>query len=124
MNADPKDHMSNERTFLAWIRTSIGIMALGFVIEKFTLLKELISVQGDHEAILISPSLLYFDGYSHHLGSFLIGLATIVSFSAFFQFKRVTKEINNNSYFPSSFLNALVTIALVLIGLFLLIYLR
>ena len=28
-------HMANERTFLSWIRTSIGIMAFGFVIEKF-----------------------------------------------------------------------------------------
>jgi len=27
--------MANERTFLAWIRTSIGIMAFGFVVEKF-----------------------------------------------------------------------------------------
>lgn len=27
-------HMANERTFLAWIRTSIGIMAFGFVVEK------------------------------------------------------------------------------------------
>jgi uncharacterized membrane protein YidH (DUF202 family) len=25
-------HMANERTFLAWIRTSIGIMAFGFVV--------------------------------------------------------------------------------------------
>ncbi|HBF42637.1 MAG TPA: hypothetical protein DDW42_03215, partial [Desulfobacteraceae bacterium] len=24
-------HMANERTFLSWIRTSIGIMAFGFV---------------------------------------------------------------------------------------------
>lgn len=30
-------HMANERTFLAWIRTSIGIMAFGFVMEKFAL---------------------------------------------------------------------------------------
>lgn len=29
--------MANERTFLAWIRTSIGIMAFGFVVEKFAL---------------------------------------------------------------------------------------
>jgi len=27
-------HTANERTFLAWIRTSIGIMAFGFVVEK------------------------------------------------------------------------------------------
>jgi len=30
-------HMANERTFLACIRTSIGIMAFGFVVEKFGL---------------------------------------------------------------------------------------
>lgn len=30
-------HLANERTFLAWIRTSIGIMAFGFAFEKFAL---------------------------------------------------------------------------------------
>ena len=30
-------HMANERTFLAWIRTSIGLIAFGFVVEKFCL---------------------------------------------------------------------------------------
>ena len=32
-----RDHMANERTFLAWVRTSVGIMAFGFVVEKFAL---------------------------------------------------------------------------------------
>ncbi|MEM8843814.1 MAG: DUF202 domain-containing protein [Pseudomonadota bacterium] len=31
------DHAANERTYLAWIRTSIAIMAFGFLIEKFDL---------------------------------------------------------------------------------------
>jgi putative membrane protein len=31
------DHLANERTFLAWMRTSIGIMAFGFVVVKFSL---------------------------------------------------------------------------------------
>jgi putative membrane protein len=31
------DHAANERTFLAWIRTGIAVIALGFVIEKFNL---------------------------------------------------------------------------------------
>jgi putative membrane protein len=31
------DHSANERTFLAWIRTGIAVIALGFVIEKFNL---------------------------------------------------------------------------------------
>ena len=32
------DHAANERTFLAWIRTAIAIMALGFLLERFDLL--------------------------------------------------------------------------------------
>ncbi|MBK5198949.1 MAG: DUF202 domain-containing protein, partial [Methyloceanibacter sp.] len=28
------DHAANERTFLAWIRTGIVVIAFGFVVEK------------------------------------------------------------------------------------------
>ena len=31
------DHSANERTFLAWLRTGIAVIAFGFVIEKFNL---------------------------------------------------------------------------------------
>lgn len=31
------DHAANERTFLAWVRTAIAVMAFGFVIVKFDL---------------------------------------------------------------------------------------
>lgn len=31
------DHAANERTFLAWVRTGVAVIALGFVIEKFNL---------------------------------------------------------------------------------------
>ena len=31
------NHLANERTFLAWIRTSVGLMAFGFVVVKFSL---------------------------------------------------------------------------------------
>ncbi|MGN6451789.1 MAG: YidH family protein [Steroidobacteraceae bacterium] len=30
------DHAANERTFLAWIRTGIAVIAFGLLIEKFT----------------------------------------------------------------------------------------
>jgi len=29
------EYLANERTFLAWIRTSIAVMSLGFVVAKF-----------------------------------------------------------------------------------------
>jgi Domain of unknown function (DUF202) len=31
------DHSANERTFLAWVRTAIAVMAFGFVVERFDL---------------------------------------------------------------------------------------
>ena len=29
------DHLANERTFLAWLRTALAVLAFGFVIERF-----------------------------------------------------------------------------------------
>ena len=34
------DHSANERTFLAWVRTAIAVMAFGFIVEKFDLFLE------------------------------------------------------------------------------------
>jgi putative membrane protein len=31
------DHAANERTFLAWVRTAMAIMAFGFLVQKFDL---------------------------------------------------------------------------------------
>ncbi|MBG0812222.1 DUF202 domain-containing protein [Methylosinus sp. H3A] len=43
MIRDYVSHAANERTFLAWVRTGVAIMALGFVIEKFDLFVHTIS---------------------------------------------------------------------------------
>ena len=37
MIRDYADHAANERTFLAWLRTGIAVVAFGFLIEKFDL---------------------------------------------------------------------------------------
>ncbi len=34
----PRDHLANERTLLAWSRTGIAVIALGFVVARFGLL--------------------------------------------------------------------------------------
>jgi len=40
------DHAANERTFLAWIRTGIAVIAFGFVVEKFNLFLLTIAAAG------------------------------------------------------------------------------
>jgi len=43
--------MANERTFLAWLRTSIGIIGLGFVVARFSLfLREFGLIMAKEEA--------------------------------------------------------------------------
>jgi len=58
-------HLANERTFLSWIRTSIGIMAFGFVVEKFALFVRQLSIFLDKE-ISLTPH----HGYSSFFPDF------------------------------------------------------
>lgn len=46
------DHAANERTYLAWVRTGIAVIAFGFVIEKFNLfMRSLASVAAGQMAL-------------------------------------------------------------------------
>jgi len=42
--ADIRDYLAEERTFLAWIRTGLGVMAFGFVVARFGLFLEQIRI--------------------------------------------------------------------------------
>ncbi|MGA7328640.1 MAG: DUF202 domain-containing protein [Rhodomicrobium sp.] len=44
------EHAANERTFLAWVRTGIAIIAFGFVIEKFNLFIMALAASASPEA--------------------------------------------------------------------------
>jgi putative membrane protein len=79
------DHAANERTYLAWIRTSIAIMAFGFLIEKFELYIAFISLSLD-DAQKIQPSL---SAQIIGLGLFLVGILIIlVSTIKFYIYKK------------------------------------
>ncbi len=110
-------HMANERTFLAWIRTSIGIMAFGFVVEKFALFVKQISYILGRE-ITTPPR-----GYSSMLGILLVGLGAVMALLAFIRFKKVERQIDEDTYQPSKLLDALLTLSVLAIGVFLIIYL-
>lgn len=110
-----RDHLANERTFLAWIRTSIGIMAFGFVVERFALfIKEMGLVLGNPQI----PQ-----GYSSIFGVLLVALGAVICLLAFIKYKTVEKQIKNNSYQSSGLLNTVLTISVLLIGAFLIFYL-
>src|ERR1039457_1083669 len=114
-------HMANERTFLAWIRTSIGIMAFGFVVEKFALfIKQMSLILGKADIENSAPP---SHGYSAIVGIFLVGLGTLMVLLAFVRFKNVERQIDEDTYQPSSILYILLTISVLVVGVFLVMYL-
>jgi uncharacterized membrane protein YidH (DUF202 family) len=119
-------HMANVRTFLAWIRTSIGIMAFGFVVEKFALFVRQMDRFLIHSAdgpLAPSPGMPAGTGYSSALGVVLIGLGAIMGLLAFIRYKKVEKQIDEDAFHPSLILDILLTLSIVAVGIFLIIYL-
>jgi len=115
--AGPTDHLANERTFLAWIRTSIALMGFGFVIVKFALFIRQISVALGSKVIVSGK------GYSAGIGVVMVALGALMAILAFFRYLNIEKHLNNNSFFPSKWLLALVTLSIVIGSILLVLYL-
>lgn len=118
------EHQANERTFLAWIRTSIGIMAFGFVVEKFGLfvkqLRDVLSLDPNHPY----PEQVRSQWInSSFLGITLIGLGLILVLLAFFNYKRIEREIREGVFEQSFLLGTVLTISILSIGIFVMLYL-
>ncbi|MHB1148240.1 MAG: YidH family protein [Lutibacter sp.] len=112
-----REHLANERTFLAWMRTSIGIMAFGFVVVKFALFVKQISM------MLGKEDLIHSTGYSGIVGIILVSVGTVTAILSFIKYKRTEKQLNEGNYKYSSLLITLLTVFIFLISLFLIVYL-
>jgi len=120
-NGNRRVHMANERTFLAWIRTSIGIMAFGFVVEKFALfMKQMAFILGK---TTIEDTLPPSQGYSAIVGIFLVGFGTLMGLLAFIRYKKVERQIVEDTYKPSAILDIMLLMAVLAVGIFLVAYL-
>lgn len=111
-------HMANERTFLAWVRTAISIMAFGFVVEKFSLFVKQMAFYLGKEDTPPAKS-----GYSSIIGIVLVGLGLVMGVLAFMRYRIVARQIDDDAYRPSPILSVLLTLAMATIGLFLILYL-
>jgi putative membrane protein len=112
-----REHLANERTFLAWIRTSIALMGLGFVIVKFGLFLKEVAIMLEDFNVTIS------EGFSSVVGTAMVALGVILAFFAYFQYKKVETQINRQSYKSSSLISVLLTLVIVVGGFFLVVHL-
>lgn len=119
--ARTREHLANERTFLAWIRTSISLIGLGFVIVKFTIfLKQVSKVIESDELDLDS---FLSNEFSSVIGVLMIAIGIALSIFAYIQLKKNENQINNNDYSSSTFLSLMITLIILIGGIILISYL-
>lgn len=83
MSSDPRVFFAAERTLLAWVRSGITVMALGFVVAKFGLFLTLLTASGANAQhahlnnnlsnifgialVVIGVAIMLGAQYNHHL---------------------------------------------------------
>ena len=90
------DHAANERTFLAWVRTAIAVMAFGFLIERFDLFIKYVTPQLAQQQV--APHGQAFANWAG-LAFIVLGVAMIVVAGA--RFVRTTRDIETDDDVPN-----------------------
>lgn len=114
---DANDHLANERTYLAWLRTGVGIMVFGFVVVKFALFVKQFSVMLPEAAQAKSK------GYSTVMGIVLVATGALTVVLSYLRYRQTAKQLNQNKYVHSSVLVSVITTTIVLISMLLIAYL-
>jgi len=109
-----RDLLANERTLLAWARTGVAIMGLGFVVARFGLAIRQLTVGGG----ALAPR-----GVSTAFGVALVLSGALLLVLAMIRYRRVAQDILHNRVRWDSRLGILLTGLLVVTGLLLAVYL-
>jgi putative membrane protein len=104
-----RDHLANERTFLAWVRTGAAIVVFGFAIGRFAIaMRQLTALQGHPVRTA---------GMSVWMGSSAIiaGVALVVA--GLVRYRKTRAQLDSGTFEPAGFVVDLITILTVLFGL-------
>jgi len=101
------DHLANERTFLAWIRTSISIIVFGFVVARFGItLREFLRMQGSAERQ---------SGMSLAIGVGFIVMGIFMALVSLVRYRTTMNRLNADEFQPAG---AIITVLSVIAALF------
>ena len=104
-----RDHLANERTFLAWVRTGAAIVVFGFAIGRFALAMRQLTV------ILGHP--VRTAGLSVWMGACSIVAGVVLVVAGLLRYRKTRAQLDAGSFEPAGFVLDLVTILTVLFGL-------
>lgn len=121
MIANFRDHAANERTFLAWIRTAIAVMAFGFLVARFNLFLEIAAQSLGRAA---QPVRMPGVGFGGIAGIALIIAGTVMVAVAAVRFIRTGRAIDSPEPVASGArVDLALAILLVVLGVALVLYL-
>ena len=115
---DPRVYFAAERTFLAWIRTGLGLMGVGFAVSRFGLfLRQFSATQGRTPAGTTAHSVV--------AGVALVALGVVVNIAATINHVRITHSLADGTWQPGKVSATAVVLAILLaiVGVAMAIYL-
>jgi putative membrane protein len=107
---DPRVYFAAERTFLAWIRTGLGLMGVGFAVSRFGLFLREFSAS-EHQA---SPS---STTHSVITGVVLVSLGVLINIIATINHLAVVRKFASGTWTPGQPSRTAVALAMVLAAL-------
>ena len=113
------DHLANERTFLAWVRTALGLIGLGFVLARMGLFLRRFALTASELAPTRPGSDLAGDARAGHefvvTGVVFLVLGTAFAAASGWSYGRNRRAIDADSFEPARGPVAVLT-AVVLLG--------
>ena len=88
---DPRVYFAAERTFLAWLRTGLGLMGIGFAVSRFGLFLRELSASKSHLSV-------HAMGLSVWSGVALVGLGVIVNISAVVRHLQLIHQLTSGTW--------------------------
>jgi putative membrane protein len=104
---DPRVYFAAERTFLAWIRTGLGLIGIGFAVSRFGLFLRQISVSASH--VTVRPT-----GWSVWSGIALVGLGVVVILTSILRHVQLIAELREGRWTPGRISTDAVVLGIVL----------
>ena len=122
-----QQHLANERTFLSWLRTSIALIGLGFIVARFGLfLREfglVVKNANDGNNSAASAVSLFGHYQSSLIGISIIILGIVLVVLALRNYITTRSSIDKGLYIPSNFNVFAASISLVFLGILIIVYL-
>src|SRR5438270_681550 len=108
-----RDHLANERTFLAWVRTALGLVGIGFVLARMGVFLRQLSMVGE------STPRHEFRGSHEFLitGVFFLLLGIVICLGSVWAYHRSRKAIDASQYEPLGHMVTALTAVVVLASL-------